>query len=182
LLSIKGFSQSKKGDLRLTVAGVPLVTATDGSENGLSGFALKTGLGYFFNDKFSIDFSVNYTTNDALLIEGIASNYNSYSAVSSFRYSFLNKEKLRLFTELGFGLGTIKYEADDILQSVLRHEQNSGGISVLNLGIGGEYFFNSNFGLQLIVPYLNVKNITSNHLNTIYNGLAPTVGVTFKIN
>lgn len=174
-------AQSKKGDVRLTFSGIPLVASTEGS-SGLSGFVVKGGIGYFFNDKFSLDVSLNYTTNNNINIEGIDSNYNSYSFVPVLRYNVLNQQKLRLFLEGGLGLGTIKYKANKKEQNILRHEQNSGGIFIMNAGVGANYFFNKNFGVQVILPYLYVQNNTSDYLDTIYSGLAPTLGVTFNLN
>ena len=172
--------QSKKGDVRLTFSGIPLVASTDGS-NGLSGFVLKSSVGYYFNNKFSLDFSANYTTNKDLEIDGVQSNYDSYSFVPALRYSFYNKQSLRLFLEGGIGLGTIKYKANNFNEDFIKHDQFSGGISILNAGVGVDYFFNNNLGIQLIVPYLYVKNNTSKYIDTIYSGLAPTLGVTFNL-
>lgn len=181
LISLKSISQSKKGDVRLTFSGIPLVAETEGS-NGLSGFVVKAGVGYFFNDKFSLDVSINNTINSNIDIDGVTSSYNSYSFVPVLRYNFLNQEKIRLFLEGGFGFGTIKYKANKKEQTLLRHEQNSGGIVIMNAGVGANYFFNKNFGLQVILPYLYVRNNTSEYIDTIYNGLAPTIGVTFNLN
>ncbi len=181
LVSLKSFSQSKKGDVRLTFSGVPLVASTEGS-SGLSGFVVKGSTGYFFNDKFSIDISLNYTTNGDIDVDGISSKYNSYSFVPVLKYSFVNNEKWRLFLEGGIGFGTIKYKANNEEQNFIRHEQYSGGIIIMNAGVGADYFFNENFGIQFILPYLNVENNTSDYIDNIYAGLAPTIGVTFNLN
>ena len=93
----------------------------------------------------------------------------------------MNKKKLRLFGELGFGLGTIKYDADNANERNSDHAELSGGITVLNLGFGANYFFNDTFGLEVIVPYLNVKNVTSERADTIFSGVGPTFGVIFNL-
>jgi hypothetical protein len=182
LFSFNGFSQSKKNDLRLTVAGIPLITSTIGAEGGMSGFSIKPSAGYFLTDKTSVELTFGYTTYDALLIDGIDSNYDAISIVPIVRYSFYNKEKLRLFVEGGFGLGLINYKPDNSQFFSQKFEQFSGGITIFNAGIGADYFFNQNFGIQFILPYLYINNSTSSYLNNIYNGLGPTLGLTFKVN
>jgi outer membrane protein W len=62
------------------------------------------------------------------------------------------------------------------------HIALSGGISILNLGLGGNYFFNEKFGLELIIPYLSAKNITSENSNNLYSGIGPTIGLTYVLN
>lgn len=181
LFSLNCFSQSKKNDLRITVAGIPLITSTN-NDGGLSGFSIKSSAGYFLTDKTSLELTFGYTTNDAFLIDGIDSYYNAVSIVPVARYSFYNKEKLRLFVEGGFGLGFINYKPDNAQFSSPKHEQFSGGMTIFNAGIGADYFFNQNFGIQFILPYLYINNSTSSYINNIYNGLGPTLGLTFKVN
>lgn len=91
----------------------------------------------------------------------------------------MNKEKYRIFGEIGFGLGTIKYDANNENLHNVKHEELSGGISILNIGIGGNYFFNDKFGIELTIPYLSTKNITSKNSNNLYSGIVPSIGVTF---
>ena len=98
------------------------------------------------------------------------------------RNDVVNKEKLRIFAEVGFGLGAINYDADTGSLRNVQHENLSGGISILNLGLGGNYFFNEKFGLELIIPYLSAKNITSENSNNLYSGIGPTIGLTYVLN
>ena len=98
------------------------------------------------------------------------------------RNNVVNKEKLRILAEVGFGLGAIKYDADTGSLRNVQHENLSGGISILNLGLGGNYFFNEKFGLELIIPYLSAKNITSENSNNLYSGIGPTIGLTYVLN
>ena len=100
-----------------------------------------------------------------LTVGNIDSYYNSYAFIPVVRNNVVNKEKLRIFAEVGFGLGAINYDADTGSLRNVQHENLSGGISILNLGLGGNYFFNEKFGLELIIPYLSAKNITSENSN-----------------
>jgi hypothetical protein len=98
------------------------------------------------------------------------------------RNNFINNTKLRVFAEFGFGLGTIKYNADNNDFRNNQHEELSGGISVLNIGVGGNYYFDEKFGIEFIIPYITTNNITSQQSNRIYSGIGPTIGLTYKLN
>jgi len=177
-----GFGQSKKNDLKLTVSALPLFGSSDGFESGINGIVIKPSIGYFISDKTSIDLNFSYATLNDLTVGNIDSYYNSYAFIPTLRNNFVNKEKLRIFAEFGFGLGTIKYDADNSSMRNSQHENLSGGISILNIGIGGNYFFNEKFGVELIIPYLSTKNITSDNSNNLYSGIGPTIGFTYIIN
>jgi len=177
-----GFGQSKKNDLKLTVSALPLFGSSDGFESGINGIVIKPSIGYFISDKTSIDLNFSYATLNDLTVGNIDSYYNSYAFIPTLRNNFVNKDKLRIFAEFGFGLGTIKYDADNSSMRNSQHENLSGGISILNIGIGGNYFFNEKFGVELIIPYLSTKNITSDNSNNLYSGIGPTIGFTYIIN
>jgi len=177
-----GYGQSKKSDLKLTLSGLPLFGSSDGFESGLNGIVIKPSIGYFITDKTSIDLNFSYATLNDLKVGSIDSYYNSYAFIPTLRNNFVNKQKIRIFAEFGFGLGTIKYDADNNNFRNSQHEELSGGISVLNIGIGGNYYFNDHFGIELIIPYISTKNITSQKTNHLYSGIGPTIGLTYKLN
>ena len=176
-----GYGQSKKSDLKLTIAGLPLFGASDAFTSGLNGLVLKPSVGYFITDKTSIDINFSYATLNDLKVGRTDSYYNSFAFVPTLRNNFVNKEKIRLFAEIGFGLGTIRYDADNSALRNAEHQALSGGISILNIGLGGNYFFSENFGVELIIPYINTKNITSENSNRLYSGIGPTLGLTYVI-
>lgn len=182
LVFSNGFGQSKKNDLKLTVSALPLFGSSDGFESGINGIVIKPSIGYFISDKTSIDLNFSYATLNDLTVGNIDSYYNSYAFIPTLRNNFVNKEKLRVFAEFGFGLGTIRYDADNSSLRNSQHENLSGGISILNIGIGGNYFFNEKFGFELIIPYLSTKNKTSDNSNNLYSGIGPTIGFTYIIN
>jgi len=179
---LNGFSQSEKNDLKLTVAALPLFGSSADFTSGLNGFVIKPTIGYFISDKTSIELNFSYTTMNNLIVGNTNSYYNSYVFIPTLRNNFINHKKFRFFAEAGFGLGTIKYEADNNNFSNFQHEELSGGISVLTIGFGANYYFNKNFGLEFILPYITTKNITSEKSNTIYTGVGPTIGFTYKLN
>jgi hypothetical protein len=181
LAVLNGFSQSKKNDLKLTVSGLPLFGSSYGF-SGLNGFVIKPAIGYYISDKTSIELNFSYATMNDLIIDNTNSYYHSYAIVPTLRNNFINNKKFRAFAEIGFGFGTIKYQADNNNFSNYLHRELSGGISVMNIGIGANYYFNDAFGLEFILPYINTNNITSETSNTMYSGIGPTLGLTFKLN
>lgn len=181
-LGVNGFSQSKKNDLKLTISVLPLFGSSEGFESGINGFVVKPSIGYYISEKTSIDLNFSYTTLNDLKVGNIDSYYNSYAFIPTLRNNFVNKQKVRVFAEFGFGLGTIKYDADNNDLRSNKHEELSGGISILNIGIGGNYYFNDKFGLEIIIPYISTNNITSDNSNNLYSGIGPTIGFTYKLN
>ncbi|WP_053971991.1 outer membrane beta-barrel protein [Mangrovimonas sp. ST2L15] len=176
------YSQSQQNDIKLTVSALPLFGSSDGFESGINGMVLKPSVGYFISDKTSIDINFSYATLNDLTIAGVDSYYNSFAFIPTLRNNFINKEKWRLFAELGFGLGTIKYDADQSSSRTNKHQDLSGGISILNIGIGTNYFLNDKFGFELIIPYISTRNITSENTNNLYSGIGPTIGFTYVLN
>ena len=177
-----GFGQSKKNDLKFTVAALPLFGSSDTFESGSNGFVIKPSIGYLISDKTSIDVNFTYATLNDLKVGNVDSHYHSYAFVPTLRNIFVNKNNVRFFAEIGFGLGTIKYNADNQTLQSWQHNDLSGGISILNIGLGGNYFFNEHFGLELIIPYISTNNITSQDAKNLYSGIGPTIGFTYILN
>ncbi len=177
-----GFSQSKKNDLKLTISALPLFGSSESFESGINGIVIKPAIGYYISEKTSIEINFSYASLNDLKIGNIDSYYKSYAFIPTLRNNFVNKQKIRVFAEFGFGLGTIKYDADNSNFRNFQHDELSGGISVLNIGIGGNYYFNDKFGIELIIPYISTNNITSENSNNLYSGIGPTIGFTYKLN
>lgn len=179
---LNGFGQSKKNDLKLTVSALPLFGSSEYFESGINGYVLKPGIGYFISDNTSFDLNFSYATLNQLKVGNIPSYYNSYAFIPTLRNNFVNKEKVRIFGEIGFGLGTIKYAVDNTDDRTYQHDLLSGGISVFHIGFGANYFFNDNFGLEVILPYIRSNNITSDASHSLYAGFGPTIGFIYKLN
>jgi hypothetical protein len=173
-----GFSQSEKNDIKLTVSALPLFNF----DNGFNGMVIKPAIGYFFSDRSSIEINFSYATANNLYVGGVPSYYNSYAITPTLRNNFVNKETVRVFAEIGFGLGTIKYDANNADLHSYHHDNISGGISVFDIGFGANYYFNDKFGLEVIIPYIQSKIITSSNHYLVYSGFGPTVGLTYKLN
>jgi len=180
--TISGLCQSAKNDATLSVSVLPLIGSSDAFGSGSNGMVLKPALGYYILEKTSIELSFSHATLDNIQIENIASYYNAYAVVPVVRNAFLNRHKVRFFAEMGLGLGAIKYNAADNDFRSDRHEELSGGLFVLGIGAGGNYYFNEKFGVEASVPYISAKNVTSDSVNNAYSGIGPTVGLTYKLN
>lgn len=175
------FSQSQKNDLKLTVSALPLIGSSGSFTSGANGFVLKPSVGYFISNNTSIEINFSYATMNNLTVGTIDSYYNSYAIIPAIRNNFLNKSKIRLFAEAGFGFGTIKYSPDNNDYRNYRYDELSGGISVLSVGVGGNYYFNDKIGIEFIIPYILTNNITSEKSNYLYSGIGPTIGLTFNL-
>ena len=173
-----GFSQSIKNDIKFTVSALPLFSF----DTGFKGLVIKPSIGFFFSDRSSIEINFSYATANHIYVGGAPSNYNSYAITPILRNNFVNKEKVRVFAEIGFGVDTIKYNADNPDFQTPYHDNISGGISVFDIGFGTNYYFNDKFGLELIIPYIRSKIITSSSKNIVYSGFGPTIGFTYKLN
>jgi hypothetical protein len=178
---LSGFTQSKKNDLKLTIAGLPLF-GNSGDYKGLNGFVIKPGLGYYISDKTSLELNFSYAAMNNLIVGNVDSYYQSYAFVPTVRNNFINNTKFRVFAEVGFGLGSIKYNADNKDFNNYQHQTLSGGISIMTIGFGGNYYFNDGLGLEFMLPFINTYNITSEQSNAIYSGIGPTIGLTYKLN
>lgn len=178
---LTSIAQSNKNDLNLSVSALPLLGKSD-NFSGVNGFVLKTSLLYNINDRTAVGINFSYAGMDRLFVGNIDSHYHSYTMIPSIRNSFINKEKFRMFAELGFGFGTIQYRPDRESYYNYRYDDLSGGISVLNIGIGADYMFSEKFGIEMLIPYIYTKNITSKQSNTIYSGVGPTIGLLYKLN
>lgn len=178
----KSFSQSQKDDLKLTVSTLPLIGSSGNFTSGINGFVFKPSIAYYIADNTSIEINFSYATMNNLTVGTIDSYYNSYAIVPAIRNCFINKAKIRVFAEAGFGFGTIRYSPDNSDYMNYRYDDLSGGISVLSVGFGGNYYFNDRIGIEIIVPYILTNNITSRKSNLLYSGVGPTFGLTFKLN
>lgn len=118
---------------------------------------------------------------ERLKVARVDSHYNSYAIIPSVRNNFINRQKLRVFADLDFGFGTIQYSPDNSRNYNYMHRELSGGIAVFSVGLGANYFFNDKFGLELLLPFIHTKNITSNSVNTIYSGIGPTIGFVYTL-
>ncbi len=179
---INSYSQSIKNDFNITISAIPLVDGNNEFESGIKGIVFKPSISYYIGDRTSIGLNFSYVSYDKLVIDGINSHYDSYGFIPSIRYAIINNPKLRIFAEFGFGFGTVKFNPDNSQYKPPVFEQLSGGITIFNLGVGVNYYFNNRFGIEFIIPYIRSKNITSDYSDVVYNGLGPTFGLTFKIN
>jgi hypothetical protein len=78
-----------------------LIGSSDAFGSGINGFTIKPSVGYFISERSSIDINFSFATLNDLTLDGV----NSYAFIPTIRNNFFNKETLRLFGEIGYGLG-----------------------------------------------------------------------------
>ena len=78
-----------------------MIGSSDASGSSINGFAIKPSVGYFISERSSIDINFSFATLNDLTLDGV----NSYAFIPTIRNNFFNKETLRLFGEIGCGLG-----------------------------------------------------------------------------
>lgn len=180
LRSVVSIAQTQKNDINLVLSALPLI-GKSGDFSGVNALVFKPSLLYYINDRTSIGINFSYASMDKIWVGRVDSHYNSYAMLPSIRNNFISKKKTRIFADLAFGFGTIQYKPDDSRNFNYRHREKSGGISVFSVGLGANYFFNDKFGLEMLLPYIQTKNITSNSVNTIYSGIGPTIGFVYTL-
>ena len=139
-------------------------------------------MAYYISDKTSLELNLSYTGMNNVTIGNVNFNYQSYAFLPTVWNNSTNNTKFRTFAKVKFGLGTIKYNADNKSFNNYSLEVLSGGISIISIGTVENYYFNDSFELEFILPYINSFNIASEQSNTIYVVIGPTLGSTCKLN
>lgn len=177
------FAQYHKNDLKTSLYFMPLIgnAAESKSLESSSGLVLRPSLGYYISDSSSLELNFTYGFQKNIEINDVNSEYQSFVFVLNYRKTFVNKEKIAVFTEAGIGLGAVKYYATSENSNSETHRELSGGVFVYNIGVGATCFLSKRVGVEVILPYVNTSNITSSYFRNLFSGFGPTIGVTFKI-
>jgi len=122
--------------MHLAVTGAPLFGNSQDFGNGLNGVFFRAALGTYIGDLTSIQFNFVYSFYNNMLIDNVAANYDSYTFLPSIRRELISKDKYKFFAEIGLGLGTIEYKANNENITTPTLEGLSGGILTLSTGIG----------------------------------------------
>ena len=168
-LTFLSFSQQQKGDFAISVAVSPFTTQGSNSDDfGLIG---KAGLEFFLSNKVS--FSGNFFTSNNSIINNESGNaINSYGFIPSVQYYFIDKPKINVFGQLGYGFGF-----EDLTRNF--GEIENSALTIFSFGAGINYKLNEKLFLQLSLPYFKAKNITINELAA--DGVTMFLGFDFKL-
>ncbi|MCF6295170.1 MAG: porin family protein [Flavobacteriaceae bacterium] len=162
------FSQ-QKGDFAISVTASPFPTQDSYSNDfGLIG---KVGLEFFLSNKVSFSGSF-FTSNNTVINNDSGITINSYGFIPSVQYYFLDKPKINVFGQLGYGFGF-----DDLTRESGSIENSA--LTIFSFGAGLNYKLNEKLFLQLTLPYFKAKNITINE--NAADGIAIFLGFNFKL-
>jgi hypothetical protein len=136
-----GFSQQQKGDLSISLTASPF--PTKGENSGDFGVIGKVGMEFFLSDKVSATGSF-FTSNNTVIKNDSGTTINSYGFIPTIQYYFLNKAKVNIFGQLGYGMGF-----DDLTRESGIIENSA--LTLLAIGAGVNYkikdklFYNYHF-------------------------------------
>ena len=176
------FSQTRKKEVAFSISGFSLLGTSGNFGKGINGVGLQTALVTNISHYTAVVLNFTYTTMHGFAIESVASNYSSYAFVPAIRSIFLEYYTWNIFTEVGFGLGTLKHNAVDMFLATDKHSDLGGGISILKAGLGGTYKFNESFGIEFFVPITFVQNLSSQKSSHVFHGITPTFGLRYLLN
>ena len=165
LFSSISYSQSKKGDMAVSLTASPL---TQMNSNNI-GIIAKAGFEIFLSSKISLQGSFFASNNNVIKSEDTYS-INAYGFIPSIQYFFINKQKINLFGQIGYGFGF-----DDETRNFGTIENSA--LRVYSIGAGCNYKLGEKLQLQLIIPYINAKNMTINQVSV--EGITAFLGFNF---
>ncbi|CAM3344703.1 hypothetical protein [Aequorivita lipolytica] len=167
ILSFSVLAQNQKAEMILSVVLSPYPTTTYNEDDfgalGLASFE------FFVSNKVSLSGSF-FTSNNTLIKNNSGVTIHSYGFVPSIHYYFINKEKLNVFAQAGYGFGF-----EDQTQGCI---ENSA-LTIYNIGPGAHYRIGDKLYLKLLLPYFNARNITLNV--DAADGIAVFLGLGFKL-
>ena len=176
---------SRKGDLTVGLSGIPVIIFYDSNHDKFynTGFVIKGTFGIYISDKISLENSLIYHYSP-----DVKPYYRKKAIIShglglqlSLRYHFFLKEKISLFADAGLGLGNIKYSGGAEYQQV---EQYDSGVILFSGGVGTLVKLYKGLDFEFFLPYVHAISNTVDeniyHRQTLYHGLAPTIGFRYN--
>ena len=152
-------AQCEKGTFQLGIGGMPILYPDDSEDPG---YSLRVNFGYFPINKLSVGVMPFIGKVDQMKSIGL----NVY-----LRYYLLNK-RFSLFAEASGGFGNLKYE---------NSPQYNGTMNAIILGPGIHYKIKNNLGIEFLLQYGRLRNISYKENTSIGNTLIPSLGIQFFI-
>ena len=168
-LSFYSFSQNTKGDIAISITASPFPTTYNNSDDfGMIG---KAGLEFLISDKVSLLGSF-FASNNTMINNDSGVTINSIGFIPSIQYYFIDKPKINVFGQLGYGFGF-----EDLTRNY--GEIENSALTIFSIGAGMNYKLKDKLFLQLSLPYFKAKNITINE--NAADGIAVFLGFNFKL-
>ncbi len=176
-LSITGTAQeSQKGNFSISISGIPIFHL----DHGYYGFVIKPGFEYGITDHLSIQNDFFYHLQTGLEIDGTDSKSSTYGIIPSLKYGWSINKSFFIFGQLGVGFGSVLYKKTEDNDFTYDVSNLNSGIIIYSLGAGISYRLSNTFGIELLIPYIYVDNITnSNNADVLFNGIGPTIGLKY---
>ncbi len=160
------FSQNQKKETFVFLQVAPFISGENSKDIGAIGIA---GFEVFVTNNISVATGV-FSSNNTMFKNNNGTTIHSYGILPSVQYYIINKSKFNVFCTLGYGFGF-----EDLTRSAI---QNSA-LTIVNIGLGGNYSIMNNLYLKLTIPYFYAKNITIN--KKALEGITPFFGVNYKL-
>jgi len=180
LLQMQYAQETQKGKIDLTLSGIPLISW----QNGYYGFALKPGLGFYLTENLSIQNDFFYHIQSGYYINSVEARSNTIGFIPSLRYNFFSINRKWCFSvQAGAGFGVTFYKPINGKSSDYQLDSYNSGIVVYSAGVGVVYQAGRVIGIEMLVPYVYVDNVTNKYnADILFNGLGPTVGLKINLN
>ncbi|MEL7002919.1 MAG: hypothetical protein AAFN93_09330 [Bacteroidota bacterium] len=180
LFSSSAIAQEFDASFEVGVAGLPIYISSQ-----YAGFATTPSFRYNLNDRFSLGMNLFlYRVNNTATQSGVDADGTGFGIIPAVRYYVTSKSKFRVFLEGGVGFGSITYKPsqEGVDNPFFPVARNNSGILIVHAGPAISRDISRRFNIQFMLPFLIVDNLTNNDIaETLYSGLAPTLGVNFKI-
>lgn len=180
-----GYSQLDKTNNQAGISTLPIFDVLKVfPKNKISGIAFSGNFGYFALKHMSIGIqpyyaqvSNVYTTS---LLEEQKQNIKLYGVNTYLRYYFISIEKFSIYAIAGAGFGNSDQITTNLSPAAFsKNSHTDKSIFTSMLGVGINYFIVNNLALELIIPYINVKYISTGSNDMSFQTAAPTIGLQF---
>lgn len=170
--------KAELSQFELGITGIPLYDFSEGYAVFVANVAARHRIG----KKLQISTNL-FIGNDRSSIAGIDSRSLMVGILPSLRYSFFSGNRIRIFAEVGAGIGLVRYKArgdEDIQQLDVSRYNN--GFKVFTVGLGAGYQLSDKVGLEFSIPYIIGDNINDQFFSPeIFSGLGVLIGVQFYL-
>lgn len=173
-MAIQAQEQVKSVSKQIGLTGLPIIYLNNGvGNNGLNGIALYGSVGWFFQKYNVVGIRPFYGVVDV----GFNGVQRLNSAGSNVYYRrYLNQQKWSFFVDANVGFGHIWYSSKIPDFNVSLKELN-GIMFNYAVGPGVDYKVKNGWNIELLIQYLQMKNINHPEDTTVGKTLIPSIGV-----
>lgn len=185
IFMFRGYCQLEKTTNQVGVSALPIFDVLKLMPNNkISGMAVSVNLGYLAMKNMSIGIQPYYSQ--------VSNSYTSplgdkerqdiklYGLNTYLRYYFVSKEKFLAYSLVSAGFGNSEQKTTNLdTQTLVKYSHTNKSVFTFMLGVGINYFVIKNLALELNVPYINVKYISTDPNDMRFQTIAPTIGLQF---